>query len=503
MKNTLSTTATERPPVICIMGHIDHGKSTLLDYIRKTNIVDDEAGGITQHISAYEVEHATGDGRKKRITFIDTPGHAAFSGIRECGTAAADIAVLVVSAEDGVKPQTMEAYRCIESAGVPYVVAINKIDKPAANIERTKISLAENGIYLEGYGGSISYVPISAKNGDGIPELLDLLILTADVAGFSADSSAPASGVVIETERDPKKGISATLVIKNGTIRSGQFVACGTAWSPTRMLEDFRGTKITEATFSSPIRLIGWSEAPETSERWHTFLTKRELEAHLETARAQKASAKSSTVVEDFGDKKIIPAVVKADTIGSIEAIRQELAKLSHERIALRIVHSGIGDITESDVKYVSGTKDALIVAFNVRIDAQAYALVERLGLPHATFNIIYKLTEWVEKKLIDNTPKISVEETLGKAKILKFFSATRDRQIIGGKVIDRVINLGHTVKITRRDVTIGEGVIRELQQAKIKTSSVDEGFEFGAMIEAKIELAPGDVIEDTIVVEK
>lgn len=493
--------AVERPPVICIMGHIDHGKSTLLDYIRKTNIVDGEAGGITQHISAYEVEHIESSGKKKRITFIDTPGHAAFAGIRECGTAAADIAVLVVSAEDGVKPQTIEAYHCIESAGVPYVVAINKIDKPAANIEKTKISLAESGIYLEGYGGSISYVPISAKTGEGIPELLDMLLLTAEVAGFTGNPKANARGVVIETERDPKKGISATLVVKDGTLQSGQFVACGRAWSTTRIFEDFKGKKITEATFSSPIRLIGWSEAPETSELWQTFDTKRELEAYIDEIKA--APQKFSAPAEDFGEKKVIPVVVKADMVGSVEAIQHELKKISHERIALRIVYSGLGDITESDVKYVSGTKDALIAAFNVKLDAQAQALVERLGLDHATFNIIYKLTEWIDEKLTEKTPKIEVEEILGKAKILKFFSSTRDKQIVGGKVTDREIQVGHRVKISRRESIIGEGLIRELQQAKVKTSSVNEGFEFGALIESKMELAPGDVIEDFITVEK
>jgi translation initiation factor IF-2 len=495
------TAAVERPPVICIMGHIDHGKSTLLDYIRKTNIVEGEAGGITQHISAYEVEHTESSGKKKRITFIDTPGHAAFAGIRECGTAAADIAVLVVSAEDGVKPQTIEAYKCIENAGVPYVVAINKIDKPAANVEKTKISLAENGIYLEGYGGSISYVAISAKSGAGIPELLDILLLTAEVAGFKGDPSLNASGVVIETERDPKKGISATLVVKEGTLRAGQFVACANAWSPTRIFEDFKGKKITEATFSSPIRLIGWNEAPPTSEPWQTFSTKRELETYLDSVK--NSSPKVSAPNEDFGEKRVIPAVIKADTIGSIEAIHHELKKVSHERIALRIVYSGIGDITESDIKYVSGTKDALIVAFNVRLDAQAQALVERLGLDHAIFNIIYKLTEWIDEKLIEKTPKIEVEEILGKAKILKFFSSTRDKQIIGGKVIDREIQVGHRVKIVRRESIVGVGLIRELQQTKVKTSSVNEGFEFGALIESKIELAPGDVIEDFITVEK
>jgi len=483
------------------MGHIDHGKSTLLDYIRKSNIVEGEAGGITQHISAYEVEHTTSTGDKKNITFIDTPGHAAFAGIRECGTAAADIAILVVSAEDGVKTQTIEAYQCIESAGVPYVVAINKIDKPAANIERTKISLAESGIYLEGYGGSISYVPVSAKTGEGIPDLLDMLVLTAEVSEFTGNPDILARGTIIETERDPKKGISATLIIKDGTLKAGQFVACGHAWSPTRIFENFKGEKITEATFSSPVRLIGWNEAPPTSEPWQTFETKKELESYLNELQA--VPAKFSGPAEDFGEKKVIPVVIKADTVGSVEAIQHELKKIEHERIALKVVFSGLGDITESDVKYVSGTKDALIAAFNVKLDAQAQALVDRLELDNATFSIIYKLTEWIESKLVEKTPTIEVEEVLGKAKILKFFSSTRDKQIIGGKVIDKEIKVGHQVKIVRREVIIGQGLIRELQQTKVKTDSVQEGFEFGALIESKMELAPGDIIEDFVTVEK
>lgn len=501
MSTAKKITAIERPPVICIMGHIDHGKSTLLDYIRKTNIVENEHGGITQHINAYEVEHETSNGSHRRITFIDTPGHAAFSGVRECGTAAADIAVLVVSAEDGVKPQTLEAYRCIENAGIPYVVAINKIDKPTANIEKTKISLAENGIYLEGYGGSISYVPISAKTGDGISELLDLLVLTGEVAGLSGTKDTLAEGVIIETKRDPKKGISATLVIKNGTIRSGQFVLSGKSFAPTRMIEDFRGKKITEATFSSPIQLIGWDSIPETGEMWRVYDNKKDLEKALGEAQINKGM--NTAQPETFGDKKVVPIIIKADTVGSIEAVKKELSRLSHERIALRTVHASIGDVTESDVKYASGSSEALIVGFNVRVDSQAQALIERLGIHHALFNIIYKLTEWVDAELIARTPKIIVEESVGRAKILKFFSASRDRQIVGGKVIDRSITLGHRVKIVRRESVIGEGVIRELQQAKIKTDSVNEGFEFGAMIEAKLELAPGDVIEDFVLTEK
>lgn len=495
----------KRPPVVAILGHIDHGKSTLLDYIRKTNIVDTEAGGITQRISAYEVER---NGQK--ITFIDTPGHEAFSGMRERGATTADVAILVVSAEDGVKPQTIDAYKEIEKAKVPFIVAINKIDKPAANIEKVKISLAEAGIYVEGFGGNVSFVPISAKTGAGVDDLLDMVILTADVADLKGDASRPAEGVVIEAHRDPKKGISATLIIKNGSLGPGMFVAAGTAHSPVRIMENSIGKKISGATFSAPVRLVGWDKAPQIGSLFSTFSSKRELENYIDTARElenKQKNAPAKTTKKEVGDetveKVILPLIVKADVQGSVEAIEHEIKKIKSDRVMVKTVLASIGDITESDIKVAGSDGTAVIVGFNVKTDSQAAAMIERLGLAHATFDIIYNLREWLETRVIERTPKISVEEINGKAKILKFFSRTKDRQIIGGKVTDREISVGHHVKIIRRETLIGDGVIRELQQAKVKTATVAEGFEFGAMIESKIELAPGDVIEDFIIVEK
>jgi translation initiation factor IF-2 len=493
---------TKRPPVVAILGHIDHGKSTLLDYIRKTNIVDKEAGGITQAISAYEVER-TKDGKSEKITFIDTPGHEAFSGMRERGASTADIAILVVSAEDGVKKQTIEAYKEIEKAKAPFIVAINKIDKPSANIERTKISLAEAGIYLEGYGGNVSFVPISAKTGQGIDELLDLILLTAEISDLKGDSKKLAEGSIIEADRDPKKGISATLVIKNGSIGPGMFIAAGTAFSPTRIIENHMGKKITEATFSSPIRIVGWNKAPQVGSQFVTFDSKRELEEYIEVAKEMESKSKKEIKTENQADKKIIPLIVKADVLGSVEAIEHEIKKIQSDRVAVKLILASIGDITESDIKVAGAQPETMIVGFNVKTDSQAKAMIERLEFAHASFDIIYKLVEWIEERVKERTPRIEVEEIAGKAKILKFFSRTKDKQIIGGKVIDREIKLGHRVKICRRETVIGEGVIRELQQAKVKTDNVQEGFEFGAMIDSKMELAPGDVIEDIVMVEK
>ncbi|HEY0908540.1 MAG TPA: translation initiation factor IF-2 [Candidatus Paceibacterota bacterium] len=512
-KNTQSNSQTpgalqKRSPVVAILGHIDHGKSTLLDYIRKSHIVDEEAGGITQSISAYEVERPNGD-KIEKITFIDTPGHEAFSGMRERGATTADIALLIVSAEDGVKTQTIEAYKEIEKAKVPFIVAINKIDKPNANVEKVKNSLAEAGVYLEGYGGSISYVPISAKTGQGVDELLDMITLTADVADLKGDASKPASGSIIEAHRDPKKGISATLIIKNGTMGPGMFVASGAAFSPTRIIENHAGKKVTEASFSSPVSLVGWNEAPKVGSSFESFTSKRDLEEYLETAQeladAAEAAEASSGPVAGIGQetRKVIPVIIKADVIGSVEAIAHEMKKIKNDRVVVKVILSSIGDVTESDIKGAGANKETIIVGFNVKIDSRAQAMIERLEMQAATFDIIYKLVEYLQDKVVERTPKVEVEETVGKAKILKCFSANKDKQIVGGKVIDREINLGHKVKIYRRETIIGDGVIRELQQAKVKASTVNEGFEFGTMIDSKIELAPGDVIEDFIIVSK
>jgi translation initiation factor IF-2 len=260
------------------MGHIDHGKSTLLDYIRNTKVADSEAGGITQHLSAYEVEHTLATGKTKKITFLDTPGHEAFQHLRSRGSKAADIAILVVSAEDGVKPQTLEALAAIQEAAIPYIVAITKIDKPNANIERVKNSLLENGIYLEGLGGNIAYVPISSKSGDGIPALLDLLLLAAELEELTGDATKTAEGIIIESHRDPKKGISATLIIKNGTLKSGTFVIAGRAMAPLRLIQDFKGKQIKEATFSSPVTVVGWNDIPPVGEIFVCIASKKEAE---------------------------------------------------------------------------------------------------------------------------------------------------------------------------------------------------------------------------------
>jgi translation initiation factor IF-2 len=494
----MKITLIERPPVVAVLGHIDHGKSTLLDYIRKTNVVDAEVGGITQRISAYEIEHAG-----KKITFIDTPGHEAFQEMRKRGSRVADLAVLVVSAEDGVKPQTIEAYKAIEGSKTPFIVAINKIDKPNADIERTKTSLAENGIYLEGFGGTVSFVPISAKTGEGVPALLDLVLLSAEILDLKGDPQAHASGIVVESSRDSKKGISAVLIIKNGALKSGMTIAAGKALAPARIIEDSNAKKIAAATFSSPIVVSGWSESPKIGAEFKTFEKKKDAEEEVAAGERVVGALRTSEPAVTSSEAVLFPLIIKADVAGSLEAIMYEIRKLKSDRVILKTIHSGTGAITESDVKFAGASTDAVILGFNVSSDASSRAMAERMKIPIIHFDIIYKLSEWLAEESAKRTPKVTIEETTGTAKILRFFSKAKDRQIVGARALSGEIHVGHEIKIMRNNVEIKRGTIRGLEQAKKKTDAVAEGFEFGAMIESAIDLAPGDMIEDIIFVEK
>lgn len=503
----------KRQPVIAVMGHIDHGKSTLLDYIRRTNVVAKEAGGITQHVAAYEVVHSSGN----TITFLDTPGHAAFKGIRVRGANVADIAILVVSAEEGVKPQTSEALQHIKASGIPYVVAINKIDSPKANVERTKQSLAENEIYIEGYGGDVPALPISAKTGEGITDLLDTLLLVADMQNLTYGSDKPAEGIVIEANLDPKKGISATLILKDGVLGRSQAVVCGQAWAPVRIMENFAGKPIENAHAGMPVRLVGFSTLPPIGELFFTCDDKKQAEAlvteHIRSAAAEaeakaKRARSQNVVVGDDQEIITIPLVVKADVSGTLEAIVHELSKLEAKnptggKVRAQIISSGIGEITEVDVKMVSGLAHIAIVAFNVKTTATARNYAERAHIPIHEFNIIYKLIEWVEAQLLALKPKVLVEKITGSAKILKVFSKEKDRQIVGGRVTDGLVVSGANVNIMRRGAKIGDGKIRELQQQKLKASEAKMDTEFGTMIESRTEIAVGDMIDIVEMVEQ
>ncbi len=510
-KNTSSIQ--KRPPIVVVMGHIDHGKSTLLDYIRKTDVVGGEAGGITQHVGAYQAEHTSSDGKKHPITFLDTPGHEAFCSIRERGAQAADIAILVVSAEDGVKPQTLDACNAIKAEKIPYVVAINKIDKPNANIDQAKGSLGENEIYVEGWGGDIPCVAVSAIKGTGVSELLDMIILVAELADLKTDPKKLAEGIVVESELNTREGVSATLLIKDGTLSAGSFVVAGSSFAPVRYIENFLGKKIESAGASLPVQIVGWNKVPTCGIDFITVKTKKEAEKLAEEfeakERTKRLKAKTPTVTKKADDQELsivtIPIIIKADAIGSLDGVKHELLKVTHDRVKLKIVSEGIGDINENDVKTAVGDPNIIIVGFNVTPDTKTASMIERSSVPLniKTFKIIYEMTQYVQSVLTSKIPKEYIEEVSGCAKILALFSKEKDRQVIGGKVETGVINTGNDVRIMRRGTEIGRGKVRELQSKKLRVNEVAQGFEFGTMIEAKMEIAIGDRVEAVHTIEK
>lgn len=489
---------TMRPPVVVVVGHIDHGKSTLLDYIRKTTTTEKEAGGITQHISAYESELEIG-GQKRKMTFLDTPGHEAFCSIRERGTRIADIAVLVVSAEDGVKPQTVEALNCITKDSIPYIVALNKIDRPNADINRVKQDLAENGVLVEGWGGNVPIVPLSAKTGEGVPELLEIIALQSDLEGLTGDFSFMAEGFVVESNLHPKQGISATLLIKNGIMRTGAFIASAGAYAPIRAILNYKGENLKEASFSSPVKIVGWNTTPMVGQEFRTFVKKEDAIAfagknkNIQTETTQEAGSEGQARLE---------IVLKADTLGSLDAVEHELKKLCNEKIAVKIISKGIGLISEKDIK-TANIKSSLILGFNVGSDKIAEMLALRDGANVKTFKIIYELVDYIKEKVKEATPVETIEVATGSAKIIRVFSKNKDKQVCGGRIEDGEIKTGSLVKIFRRDAQIGEGKIKELQAQKVKTLIVKDKQEFGMLLESKIEITEEDVIKATSLVRQ
>lgn len=494
MSKSSKSSASSRQPVIAVVGHVDHGKSSLLDYIRKSNVVDGEAGGITQRISAYEVEVSPDAKTKRRITFLDTPGHEAFQSMRERGVEIADIAILIVSAEDGVKAQTLEAWKTIDAKKIPYVVAINKIDKPGADPQRTKNSLVENGIYIEGYGGDIPCVEISAKTGQGVDFLLETLLLIADMHELTSDLSSPASGFVLESFVDSKRGISATLVIKDGTLPAAGSVVTGTALSPIRIIEDFAGKAIREPKAGQPILVTGFDEIPESGAIFFSSKDKKEMEKLRDEARASKVKEVLDPRVYRQA-KVVIPVVVKADSLGTLDAVVRELKKRETKDVKVKIVAQGVGPLSEGDIMLASGDKETVIMAFAVKDDRKALDQAERFGFTIHSFDIIYKLAEWFDTIVEDRLPFEEVEEVVGKLTILKTFSSQKDSHVIGGRVTEGAMRLGALVKIERRGFDLGKGRVEQLQMQKIKTKEVLEGNECGLMIETKNEMIPGDIV--------
>ncbi len=489
----------KRPPIVVVMGHIDHGKSTLLDTIRKSNIVEKETGGITQHISAYTVNHTSKENNtQSNITFLDTPGHAAFQKMRLRGADVADMAILVVSAEDGVKPQTLEALESIKQADIPYIVAINKIDKPGVDIQKTKNSLIENEIYIEGMGGNIPWVTISAKKNIGIDELLDLVILTAEISELQGDTNAYATGKIIESKLDNRRGNTATLIITNGTLHAGQVVVSDDTYCPVRIMESFTGKSVKQAGLSEPVLLIGFNKSPKIGSIFITVDNKKQaLQAINKNSKPKDYNdiAYKNTSYNLAEDKNSIPISIKTDVLGTVDAIKHELSKINNDKIHVKIVNSSVGDITAKDVQYLGPNKNGIIVGFNVKTDSTAESLAERFSVEIKTFNIIYELAEWLSEALEKRVPKHKEEIVTGKAKILRYFSTQKNVHVLGAKIDNGVIKTNQKVRIIRRDLEIGHGLVKNLQQQKLDVDQVSDG-EFGIKLETKTELATGDLLE-------
>ncbi|KND50798.1 MAG: translation initiation factor IF-2 [Parcubacteria bacterium C7867-007] len=487
-----------RPPIVAVMGHIDHGKSSLLDYIRKSNVAAGEAGGITQHVSAYEVVHEH-EGAPRTITFLDTPGHEAFRVLRARGATAADVAILVIAAEEGVKPQTLEAYEAIMEAGTPFVVAFTKIDKNSADIERAKMSTIEHGIYLEGLGGSISYTGVSSKTGEGVPELLDLVLLTADFAELTADSSKTAEGFILESSQDPRQGMTATLIIKDGSLSTGSFVVAGSAIAPVRFIEDFKGDRIDTALPSQPVLIAGWSSLPPAGTPFAAAASKKDAEK-LATEKVVIANIPAKALETEDG-KRVLPIILKADVTGSLEAIKHELNKIQHDRVAIRVIVEGVGAVSEGDVKQAQAS-GAIVIGFTVGTDNSARELAERAAILIESFKIIYELKERIEQLVKEHAPRITTEELTGQAKVLKTFNASSGKVVLGARWESGILTPKSQVKIERRGIPLGQGRITNLQVARMDVQEIKVEGEFGLQIETKVDIAGGDTLITFRVVE-
>ncbi|MDP2665432.1 MAG: translation initiation factor IF-2 [bacterium] len=476
---------TARPPIIAVMGHIDHGKSSLLDYIREASVVAGEAGGITQHVSAYIALH---NGRP--VTFLDTPGHEAFKTLRVRGAAAADIAILVVAADEGVMPQTLDALAAIKEAHIPFIIAITKIDKNNADIERTKNSLLEHQIFIEGMGGDVAYALVSSKTGEGIPELLDLVLLAADLLEITADPSLDATGFVLESTQDPKRGASATLIVKDGTLTLAGFVVAGDAFAPIRFIENFLGSRVEQAGPSEPVRISGFSKLPAAGSLFSITKNKKEAETLAKTNAKELAEVpQRNAAVEGITE---LPLIVKADVAGSIDAITHELAKIAHERAAIRIVSSGVGSISENDVKTAKAS-GGTIIAFNVSTDAIAGELAQRDGVAVLPFSIIYELSAKIQELLNACVPAIVAEVELGRAMVLKAFSSSAKKQVLGARYVSGVLTVDTRVKLMRKGEEIARGSIKNLQQARADVKEIKTEGDFGVEIEARENATYGD----------
>ena len=497
----------KRPPVICVMGHVDHGKTSLLDAIRKTNVTDREAGGITQHIGAYTV---TINGEK--ITFLDTPGHEAFTAMRMRGANSTDIAVLVVAADDGVMPQTVEAINHAKAAGIEIIVAVNKIDKPNANIDRVKQELTEYELIPVDWGGSTEFVPVSAKSGEGISDLLETIILTSEILELKANPNRRARGLVIEAELDKGRGPVATVLVQKGTLKVGDFISAGASHGKVRAMIDDKGRRVKEATPSTPVEILGLSDVPNAGEIFIAHENDKTAKNFAETFIAQNKEkkleeTKSKMSLDDLfskiqeGNLKELNLIIKADVQGSVEAVKQSLLKLSNEEVVVKCIHGGVGAINESDVSLAAASA-AIIIGFNVRPDAQAKAAAEREGVDVRLYKVIYQAIEDVEAAMKGMLDPVYEEQVIGHAEVRQLFKASAVGNIAGSYVLDGRFERGCKVRISREGEQIYEGELASLKRFKDDVKEVKAGFECGLVFEGFDQMKELDIVEAYIMVE-
>ena len=498
---------TARPPVVCVMGHVDHGKTSLLDAIRNTSVTRGEAGGITQHIGAYVV-NINGE----RITFLDTPGHEAFTAMRMRGANATDIAVLVVAADDGVMPQTVEAISHAKAAGVEIIVAINKIDKPSANIERVKQELSEYELIPEDWGGSTVFVPVSARTGEGIENLLEMILLTAEVCELKANAKRAARGLVIEAQLDKGKGPVATILVQKGTLHVGDFIAAGACNGKVRAMMDDKGRRVKEAGPSTPVEILGLGDVPNAGEILMSFDSDKEAKNF---AGAFVSENKNRLLEETKGklsldnlfdqiqasDLKELPLIVKADVQGSVEAVKQSLTKLSNEEVVVKVIHGGVGAINESDVS-LAATSNAIIIGFNVRPDATAKQLADQEGVDLRLYRVIYQAIEDVEAAMKGMLDPVFEEKVIGHAEVRQLFKASGVGTIAGSYVTDGIFQRGCKVRIFRAEEQIFEGELASLKRFKDDVKEVKTGYECGLVFDGFNDLKEEDRVEAYIMVE-
>ena len=488
-----------RPPVVTILGHVDHGKTSLLDAIREAKVADKEVGGITQHMGAYQVDR---DGKK--ITFLDTPGHAAFTAIRSRGARVTDIAVLVVAADDGIMPQTLEAINHAKAASVPIVVAINKMDLPGADPERVKRQLSEQNLLVEDWGGEVISVPISARTGEGLEALLENILLVAEIAELKADPSKPASGVVIEARLDRKRGPTSTVLVQGGTLKVGDSILAGSSWGRVKSLSDYQGKSIKTVSAGTPAEVLGFGSLPEAGDLLTVVpneKTARSIATERERAKSvQQAQSRALTLDEvvnqiDAGDVKELNLVLKADVQGSLEAARQSLEQITEAQAKVRILHGGSGGVTESDVLLASASQ-AIIVAFNVGEEIGVGRVADRMGVEIRHYQIIYQLIEDVERVLHGMLEPTFTDVVLGRAEVREIFPSRRNVQIAGCRVMEGRITRGASIRVVRGSAVLQESTITSLRHFREEVNEINTGVECGIILQGFNDYQTGDILE-------